>query len=778
MLPPLVAAVLALLLGILGALRFTTPPLPFALLSVVLLTAAAYRLRPALSRDHGTDILLAAVFVAVGALLGSAAAPASDCRHSIPDGTRVRVEGLLGAGIFPGEIAEGPPLLPLQGASVSAGGARCDGDIRLLLPQETPAALAGSRVVAEGSWHRGRVHGEPSPWPQPGLRAGYVRADSVVAVEAPGLLRHPILTLRGLSESHLLNLFPRHFAMVEALLLGRRERLDPALRERFALSGLSHLLAISGSHVAILAGTLLVVGGAMRQPRRRVAIVSITLITAYLALIGAPASAVRAGTMLSLAMTATLLQRPSAVLPIAAAACLLIVALDPLAVLDVGMQLSFAGVFGIIGTQRLVGRRLRRATRGTPWQWLADTMLVSAAAFVATAPIVALRFGAIAPVAIISNVPAVPLTALAQIGVLAAAVTAPLPILPDLFASGTGLALDLLVRVAGIAANVPYGNASVDRGTLTACAGGTLGATIMLIATRRARPTVRASTAGGIAAAVIIAWPIAAAGPPGALEIHFIDVGQGDAVALRTPRGRWLLMDAGPRGNGYDAGERRVVPFLRARGAGTIEALVLTHGDADHIGGAPAVIRHLRVRRVLEPGMALGRALYVELLDAVREEGADWIPARGGRTLHIDGVELRILWPDSAAVASGLEDPNDASVVTLLRYGTFTMLLTGDASDQVEAELIRRHGADLQAAVLKAGHHGSSTSTSAEFLQTVAPELVVVSAGRGNRYGHPAADVLNRLQRAGITVARTDVQGTVSLRIRGSSAGPEISHSR
>src|SRR5690606_9641188 len=166
------------------------------------------------------------------------------------------------------------------------------------------------------------------------------------------------------------------------------------------------------------------------------------------------------------------------------------------------------------------------------------------------------------------------------------------------------------------------------------------------------------------------AWPIAAAGPPGALEIHFIDVGQGDAVALRTPRGRWLLMDAGPRGNGYDAGERRVVPFLRARGAGTIEALVLTHGDADHIGGAPAVIRHLRVRRVLEPGMALGRALYVELLDAVREEGADWIPARGGRTLHIDGVELRILWPDSAAVASGLEDPNDASVVTLLRYGT------------------------------------------------------------------------------------------------------------
>src|SRR5690606_3118884 len=184
----------------------------------------------------------------------------NDCRVLLPDGARVQVEGILTAGVFPTEIAEGPPLLPVAGATVILGERRCDGDVRVLLPQETPAALAGSRIVASGTWHRSRAHGEPSPWPRPGFRAGYLRGDAVLDLEPPRPLRHPLLTLRGRSEAHLLALFPRHFAMVEALLLGRRERLDPAVRERFSLAGLSHLLAISGSHVAILAGTLLVVG--------------------------------------------------------------------------------------------------------------------------------------------------------------------------------------------------------------------------------------------------------------------------------------------------------------------------------------------------------------------------------------------------------------------------------------------------------------------------------------------------------------------------------------
>ena len=233
-----------------------------------------------------------------------------------------------------------------------------------------------------------------------------------------------------------------------------------------------------------------------------------------------------------------------------------------------------------------------------------------------------------------------------------------------------------------------------------------------------------------------------------------------------------MLVDTGPRSATFDAGERIVVPFLRARGVGRLEALILTHGDADHIGGAAAVIRAMKVSRIVEPGLALGRDMYLELLESVTAEGAEWLPARDGRVLHLDGVDIQFLWPQQLAVDT-LTDPNDASAVTLLRYGNFAALLTGDASAAVESALVRQYGGALRAHLLKAGHHGSSTSTSAEFLQIVEPELVVISAGRGNRYGHPAPEVLDRLKATGVEIARTDQDGTISLRVKGETAPPE-----
>lgn len=703
-----------------------------------------------------------------GATLGAVRVAHADCRMEIPDRMAVQVSGVLGAGVFPEYHGEGPPLLPLEHARLRAGPRLCEGSMRVILPAHAPPVRAGARVEITGTWRRSRMASEAGPWPMDGLRAGYLRADSLIAVREPGFA-HPFLTLRGVSEAHLQRLFPQHFAMVEALILGRRERLDPVVRDRFSAAGLSHLLAISGSHVAILAAVLMVIGGMVRLPHRRIITGSIVVIALYLVLIGAPASAVRAGAMISLVFLAALLQRPSAKMPIAAGACLFILALEPLAALDVGMQLSFAGVFGIMAAHRTVLRRIRRQTRGKPWHWITETILVSAAAFLATAPVTAYQFGTIAPVSILSNVPAIPLTALALIGIVAATLTSPLTPVANALAAGTGLALDLLDRVAIHAAAVPYGSTNVDRAQLLAWGIATTCGFMIFLWVRRSRAPVRWVVASGVAVTVLIVWPMIVVLPASGLELHFIDVGQGDAVAIRTPKGRWMLVDTGPRSSTFDAGERVIVPFLRARGVGRLEALILTHGDADHIGGAPAVIRSLKVTRIVEPGLALGRDLYLELLESVTAEGAEWLPARDGRMLQIDGVEMVFLWPHQQSVDT-TRDPNDASAVALLRYGTFSALLTGDASASVERALLQKHGEDLRATVLKAGHHGSSTSTSAEFLQIVEPELVVISAGKGNRYGHPAPDVLARVQTAGIEVARTDQDGTISLRVKGEPA--------
>lgn len=767
LLPPLVAAVLAFLAGLLPALRFAPPPfvalVTAAMVVSIVLTNVHRASNPAAS--PAGRLLLPLAFIVAGAALGAARAAEPDCRTALPDRLEIGVVGILGAGVFPGEITDRPPLLPLAAARIGSDpGPVCTSPVRVILPEGTPEALAGSEVSFRGLWIRSRRNDDGSPWPIDGYRAGYFRAAGTVQVTPPDPLRHPLLTARGLSERHLQRLFPTHFALVEALLLGRRERVDEAVLDRFSRAGLTHLLAISGSHVAILAGVLLVLGGALRLPRRRITWGTIALVGLYLGLIGAPASALRSGAMVSLALLSLLLQRPSAMLPIAAAAFLVLVAIEPLAALDVGLQLSFAGVLGITAVQRTAGRRLARLGRGKPWKWLAETVLVSLAAFIATAPITAYQFGTIAPIAILANVPAIPLTGLALVGILAAAVVAPFRPLAELLAAGAGLALDLLDRVAIIAAAVPYGSAAVPRSQLLAwaLAGGVFA--LVILTFREGRRLIRGVVATGTAVAALAVWPVVASAPSSGLEIHFLDVGQGDAVALRTPRGRWILVDAGPRSDSYDAGERRVVPFFRAHGVSRLEALILTHPDADHIGGAPAVFRHLDVERLIEPGLAVGKELYLEVTAGVEGDGSAWRAARGGSVLRIDGVEMAFLWPDQA----GLDtlETNEASAVSIVRYGDFALLLPGDASSQVEALLVRRHGSALRSDILKAGHHGSSTSTSAEFLRTVDPDLVVISAGRDNRYGHPHAAVLARLTGAGVEIARTDLEGTISLRVR------------
>jgi competence protein ComEC len=246
----------------------------------------------------------------------------------------------------------------------------------------------------------------------------------------------------------------------------------------------------------------------------------------------------------------------------------------------------------------------------------------------------------------------------------------------------------------------------------------------------------------------------------------------GDAVAIRTPADRWILVDAGPRDEGWDAGERRVLPFLRARGVRRLEALVLTHPHADHVGGAPTVLNALEVGRVIDPGLPAGTPWYLEALRAVEARGVSWTEARQGRTLTVDGVSVEFLWPRDGSL-DAVMDANKISAVMHIRYGAVAALLTGDAGDEEEAAILARRPGGLRAQLLKAGHHGSRTSTSAALLDAVDPELVVVSAGRRNRYGHPAPEVLRRLEARGIAVARTDREGTISVRARADGAAWE-----
>ncbi|HEV7589899.1 MAG TPA: DNA internalization-related competence protein ComEC/Rec2, partial [Longimicrobium sp.] len=770
---PLVTAFFAFLGGILIGLRVQALTPPVALAAIPLLAGLALQ-----RRIVGTPLRRGTV---QAALLGSLALAgagdaalartdtARDCRSTLTDGARLVLTGALAADFAPGsDSTERIPLLPLSvRRAVSADGPleRCEVEVRTRLPRGAGALAAGTELRVAGEWRLLPAPVDPGRWPTSPAYRGYLLARNAVVLAPPAFGRHPLLALRGRSERQLRRLFPRTAPLADALVLGRRETLDRGLADRFAAAGLTHLLAISGTHVALVAAVLVLLGRVLRVPRDATLWLTIVLIALYLAMIGAPPSAVRSGIMTGLTLVTFVLQRPSAPLAIMAAAAFAILALDPLAALDAGFQLSFAGVLGIGLLRHAMLRRIPLAwRRGKVLRPLAESMAVSVAAFVATAPIVAEQFGQVAPISILANLPAIPLTSLAIVGIGAACVAEPVsPALARLLADGASLALEALTRVVDAAAAVPGGHAQIARPQWWVWAAVGLALLLALEWGAGMRRRVRWALASGAAGAAFLLLPLAAI-PARGLEIAFLDVGQGDAIAIHTPADRWLLVDAGPWDEDYDAGEKRVLPWLRAHGARRIEAMVLTHPHVDHIGGAAAVMRGMPVGRLIEPGLPFGTPVYLGVLKTAEGRGVPWSAARQDRTLRIDGLELTFLWP-TVDVLDASADANDISAVVRLRYGSFAALLTGDAPASVEQVLVERYGEGLRADVLKAGHHGSRTASSEELLEAVHPALAVISCGRRNKYGHPAPETLARLHADGIPVARTDEDGTVLVHV-------------
>jgi competence protein ComEC len=245
----------------------------------------------------------------------------------------------------------------------------------------------------------------------------------------------------------------------------------------------------------------------------------------------------------------------------------------------------------------------------------------------------------------------------------------------------------------------------------------------------------------------------------GALGLFFLDVGQGDAAAIRTPGGHWVLVDAGPADERRDAGHRIVGPWLRRAGARRLDALVVSHAHADHLGGAGAVLAQVPADVVLEPASPTDDARYLRFLGQVAASGVRWQPARSAMGFTLDGVQFRFVHPDTAWTEWGL-DLNEDSAVLLVEYGAFRALFAGDAGLPAEARLRGRVG-DVD--LLKVGHHGSRGASGDAWLSELRPEFAVISVGRGNRYGHPAPEALARLRAAHARIMRTDEEGTITV---------------
>lgn len=588
-----------------------------------------------------------------------------------------------------------------------------------------------------------------------------------------------LIAWRGRIGARIDQRFGARAPLVRALLIADQRALDATLRAQYADAGLVHLLSVSGLHVAIIATALLTLGGMLRLPASALESSALLLVIGYVILLGAPAPAVRSAVMLVVTALAKRWQRPVHAWTALALGAVLPTFADPLIIADLGWQLSVAGMAALVGAGALQRRWRRWAHVGAGadsgwrrpvrklWQlrgWRAQMvgeLTTGTIAVLATAPIIAWHFGRLSLIAPLSNVLASPVVAVLQPTLFLVTLLEPVNAIAQFLADATQPMMALLDTLATRLGTLPHAVVHVapERGVVILVGGAVL---LILRATRAAsmRPWLLGAAAVGMAA---LWWPVLPAGS-GTFEVHVLDVGQGDAIAMRTPRGRWILIDAGPRWDGGDAARRQIVPWVRQRG-GEVALFVLTHPHEDHVGGAPTVLQALAPRVWWEAAFVGTSRSYREALEQIAAQGIPWRRVAPGDRYRLDGVQVEILAPSPAWVARQ-ENANEASVVLMVTYGAHRFLFTGDAEGGEETWLIEQV-TSLRADVLKVGHHGSRTSTSISFLDRVQPRVAVVSVGAGNRYGHPAPVTQYRLLRHDVPMFRTDLDGAITFRSDG-----------
>jgi len=709
---PIVAFALAAYLA--GLLAGFTDSLPVGV-SVVAVAAVIGG-----SKARGLSLAFAAVALAGVVAARDASRGDAACEHDANGGMAVAV--VVQDTVSPGAFVRGR-LAPCGGWAA--------------LAVERGTAPAGATVIASGEIVR-TSHGVQ------------VQHAAVVPQHGPGLLTR----WRAAAGRAIDRTFGNDAPIVKALLIADWGDLSPEMRDRFAAAGLSHILSISGLHIAIIAAFIELALDLVGVPRGRASAVTVGTIAFYVALIGAPVPAVRSALMAIAVVAARWRQRPVsrwAIVAIGAGQPLL----DPRVVLDPGYQLTVIGVIAVVSGGRL-SRRLGVTELPRVPRTVLSALIVTTVATVASAPIVAWVFGRVSLVGPLTNLAANPLVELAQPMIFCGLVAAPIGPLARWIADAAHPMLVGLNAVAASGAAVPYGAIAVAPNLATMVVAGVFSACVIVAcaAADWVRPAL-----GAVASAALLVWLPAAPALTTDVEIHMIDVGQGDAIGVRTSHGHWILFDAGRGWRGGDAGRSTIVPYLGRRG-GTLDLFVLSHPHTDHVGGAASVLRALHPRLYVDAGFAGGAEAYRASLDAARTEHVRWTRAHPGDSLAIDGVSVTFLAPDSAWTAR-LSDPNLASVVALVRVGDVRVLFVGDAEQPEEEWLLAHDSAALRADVLKVGHHGSGTSSSEPFLSAVRPRLALVSVGAGNSYHLPAPSVMRALAAHGAQVLRTDHLGTI-----------------
>jgi len=559
--------------------------------------------------------------------------------------------------------------------------------------------------------------------------------------------------------------------LMSALILGLREEVPGDIKQDFVDTGVIHVLAVSGLHVGYVLIIVMALVKLLPVPWRMEKIIIVLLLIFYAILSGGKASVWRATIMAGIYVFAPLVYRKANLWNIISAAALILLAYDPNYLTDLGFLMSFSAVISIVffynQFDQVLPERLRVNTIKNPLlKGVWALFLVSVSAQIGTLPFTWSFFHRIPIISLAANIIIVPVIGvIASLGFAIMLLGSWIPYVGSALGNCIWLLSEIIFWITHQLGGRSYSYIETSAPSwinilLYACF---ITALFLFFQKKLRRKALLPSLAG----ACLIIWPWAL--EENELDVIFLDVGQGDGAIVRVPTDsgiKIILVDAGFKNWNRDMGERVVVPVLKNFGVDQIDLLIMSHPHSDHIGGVEIVLEEFEVDEIWDSHGSYGSSLYARIQQSVEEKGVTY---RRLQTGYIDTtfapLRLILFHPDSTYSVEET-NVNNSSLVVKMSYGESDFMFVGDLEEEGD-EVVLPFGELLQSEVLKVGHHGSITSSTQPFLDAVDPDMAIVSVGVRNKFRHPSYVVMERLEKSGAEVLRTDYEGAVWLKSDG-----------
>ena len=556
-------------------------------------------------------------------------------------------------------------------------------------------------------------------------------------------------------------------ALCLGILIGDRNEISKEIEDAFRDSSLTHMLAVSGGHVAYIIMGMNKLFEKIRINKRLKNTLIIILLFIFMILTGASPSVERACIVGILATLAEILYKQSDTINNLSLSLIIILLINPYSIVDVGLLMSYAGTIGIIYFNNIaqsVDNNNKKSIKIV--DKIKQSVMITVSANLLILPISIYSFSTISLTFILSNVLAAPLL---EIIIILGFISFFISLISIKIASLFGIILDivitLLINICKFFAGLGISKIYIPTPHIILI----ILYYILIFMIFYYKKYVLKYKYQIISITCIIVlcvnlWPNILKN----LRIYFIDVGQGDSTLIITPSNKKILIDGGgsntPSSN-FDVGESIVLPYLLNRGVNKLDYIIISHFDSDHCGGLLYIMREIKVKNIIIPKQFEEYENYKEFINIIKEKSIKVYTVEKGQKINIEkNLYFDVLWPSSNHVIRE-NSINNNSLVCKLLYKNFSILFTGDIEEVAEKAILNLNnkGVNLKSTILKLAHHGSKTSTTQEFLEAVSPKAVLIGVGKDNKFGHPADEVIQRVEQICNSIHRTDENGEISI---------------